>query len=255
MSIAACLNVHNERFALPGALENAAQWADHIFVIVASPGGLPSTDGTMEILSAWNIKPVMADIMEGFGVIRTRLIQECGCDWAVLLDADERIVVNGKVLRCHGNDQFPGNLNPQNSVEVIDQSFCHWRWLKGVIDGAGDDYDAVRTCRRTWMDIGMKRPAQNWHQHPDWQCRIVKNNGHIGYATDIRMHEAIRDFRTGHGPKMFQLDDTERGLFHDHFSNFFKPMEPEQNTEDMNTYEAMEKGVTDRMWISHQPRK
>lgn len=252
-SVACCINVYNDNFALPGALENAAQWADSIYVIHASPDMKPSTDGTLETLAAWGIKPVMADIMEGFGVIRSRLVRECGCDWGVVLDCDERIVVNGKVLRCHGNDQFPHTLNPQNTVEVIDQSFCHWRWLKGVIDGAGDDYYAVRTCRRAWMDIAMKRPAQNWHKIQDWQCRILRNSEFIGYDPNVKIHERIVDFRTGDGPKMFQIDDTERGLFHDHMSNFFKPMEKTQNKEDIEIYNSLESGVADRMWITKQP--
>lgn len=253
MSTAACLNIYNDAFALPGFLENAAQWCDSIHVLHASPNKKPSTDGTMEILSAWGIKPEMVDIMEGFGVIRTRLIKECGCDWSIILDCDERIPVVSKVLRCHGNDQFPHTLNPQNSVEVLDHSFCHWRWLKGIIDGAGDDYDVVRTCRRAWMDIGMKRPAQNWHKVQDWQARIVKNNGHIGYDPNVKIHERIVDFRTGGEPSMFKIDDTERGLFFDHFSNFFRPMEPKQNVEDISTYEALQKGCSESMWIARQP--
>lgn len=253
-SVAAAINVYQDNFALPGALENAAQWADSIFVIHASPDMKPSTDGTMETLEAWGIKPVMADIMEGFGVIRTRLIRECGCDWAVIMDADERYMVNGKVLRCHGGDQFPHTLNPQNSVEVIDHNYAHMKWLRGVIDGAGDDYDAVRTCRRAWMDMSFKRPAQNWTQHADWQCRIVKNNGHIGYQTERKMHEMIVDFRTGAGPKMFQIDDHERGLFTEHYNCWFKPMEPQQNTEDAETYDRLDPGVSDRMWIKHFPK-
>ena len=253
-STACAINVYQDNFALPGALENAAQWADNIFVIHASPDGKPSTDGTLETLAAWGIKPIMADIMEGFGVIRTRLIRECGCDWAIIMDADERYVVNGKVLRCHGNDQFPSTMNPQNSVEVIDQSFCHWRWLKGVIDGAGDDYDAIRTCRRAWMDMSMKRPAQNWHKHSDWQLRIVKNREGIGYTTDVKMHERLIDFTTGVEPKIFQIDDTERGLFVEHYNCFFKQMEPAQNTEDAQTYDRLDAGVSERMWIKHFPK-
>lgn len=253
-SLACAINLYNECNALPGALENAAQWADHIFVIHASPGMKPSSDGTMEILEKWGIKPVMADIMEGFGVIRTRLIKECGCDWAVVLDADERYMVNGKVLRCHGDEQFPHTLNPQNSVEVIDHNYAHMKWLRGVIDGAGDDYDAVRTCRRAWMDMSFKRPAQNWAKHPDWQLRIVKNNGHIGYSTDVRMHERIIDFRTNLGPKAFQIDDPERNLYTDHHNVFFKQMEAVQNTEDAATYDALDPGVSERMWIKYFPK-
>jgi hypothetical protein len=253
-SVAACFNVHAEQYALPGALENASQWADHIHVAVCTPGGGPTDDATMDILRAWGITPVFIDIMQGFGVIRTRIVRECGCDWGIIMDADERIMVNGKVLRCHGNDQFPGTLNPQNSVEVIDQSFCHWRWLKGVIDGAGDDYDAVRTCRRAWMDIAMKRPAQNWAKHADWQCRILRNAEYIGYDPHVKIHERIVDFRTGAGPKMFQIDDPDRNLYHEHHSNFFKPMEKTQNEEDIRIYNSLEDGVADRMWITKQPK-
>jgi hypothetical protein len=208
----------------------------------------------METLAAWGIKPVMADIMEGFGVIRTRLIKECGCDWAIIFDCDERFMINGKVLRCHGTDQFPHQLNPQNSVEIVDHNYAHMKWLRGVIDGAGDDYDAVRTCRRAWMDMSFKRPAQNWTREADWQLRIVKNNGFIGYSTDVKIHERIVDFRTNACPKTFEVNDHERGLFVEHFNIFFKQMEPAQNTEDAATYDALDPGVSERMWIKHFPK-
>lgn len=255
MSTVACAcNVYNDALALPGMLENASQWADEIFIIHSGPDGKASNDGTMEILEKWQIKPIMADIMVGFGAIRTRLIHECKCDWAIVTDSDERIPIVSRVLRCHGDDQFPHVMNPQNSVEIIDQSFCHWRWLKNIIDGAGDDYDAVRMCRRAWMDMSMRRPAQNFHRVQDWQMRCVKNNGHIGYDTSVRMHERIVDFRTGAGPRAFQIDDTERGLFYDHYNCFFKQMEPAQNTEDAETYDRLDPGVSERMWIKHFPK-
>lgn len=255
MSTVACAcNVYNDALALPGMLENAAQWADEIFIIHAGPGGKASNDGTMEILEKWQIKPIMADIMVGFGVIRTRLIHECKCDWAIITDSDERLLINGRVLRCVGEDQFPSTMQPKNRVDIIDHSFCHWRWLKGVIDGAGDDYDAIRMMRRAWMDMGMRIPAQSWVKHPDHQIRCVKNNGHIGYTSDVRMHERIVDFRTGGTPRLFQIDDPDRNFYFEHFHPFFKARELAQNQEDLEIYEQLSPGVTQHMWLSHQPK-
>lgn len=254
-TLAACFNVYQDNFALPGALENAASWADSIYVIHASPGMKPSTDGTMETLAAWSIKPVMADIREGFGVIRTRLVHECGCDWAFIMDADERFFANTAVLHCHGTDQFPHQMNPQNTVSVHDPCYAQGKMLRNVINMAGDEnYDAVRTCRRAWMDFSMKRPAQNWHAIQDWQIRCLRNRPHIGYDPNIKMHERVLDFRTGQEPKQFKSDDTSRGLFHDHFSIFFKGMEAGQNTEDAEIYNQLEAGSADRMWLHHFPK-
>lgn len=254
-SICVSINVFNDNLALPGCLENAASWADDIFVIHAGPGGKHSNDGTIETLEKWGVRTVFADILEGFGVIRTRLVHECGCDFCWISDADERFYANTAVLHCHGTDQFPHQMNPQNTVSVHDPCYAQGKMLRSVIEMAGDEnYDAVRTCRRAWMDFSMKRPAQSWHQVPDWQLRCLRNKPYIGYDPNVKIHESVKDFRTGGEPKQFKSDDTSRGLYHDHFSIFFKWLEPAQNTEDAEIYDQLEAGASERMWLHHFPK-
>jgi hypothetical protein len=47
---------------------------------------------------------------------------------------------------------------------------------------------------------------------------------------------------------------TDGSLYIDHYSHHYRAMEPEQNTEDIATYEALMPGCTKDMWISHQPK-
>ena len=77
-SIALCINVYQDAKALRGCLESGSMFFDNIFVIHAGPGGRYSTDGTIEVLEDFGIKPVFDDIERGFGKIRTRLIHDCG---------------------------------------------------------------------------------------------------------------------------------------------------------------------------------
>src|SRR4051812_21836492 len=111
MGIAAAYNVFNDAAALRGSLEAAQGFFDNIYVIHSGPGGARSTDGTLELLEEFGIKPVFADMNDGFGVIRTRLIRECGEEWAFLLDADERFFPSLPVVRCGGSERYPANPN------------------------------------------------------------------------------------------------------------------------------------------------
>lgn len=253
-TICCAFNVYNDANALPGMLENASMFFDDLFCIHAGPDGKMSNDGTIEILEKWNVRTVFADIMEGFGKIRTRLIHECGCDWCWISDADERFLPNFKVLDCHGDEQFPHTLTPKNHVGVLDPNYCQGRLLRNIIDGAGDDYFSVRTIRRAWMDFTYAHPAQNWFKVPDHQLRCVRNNGHIGYTSDVKMHERLVDLRTGQEPKYFSVEDPARNVYHEHFNIFFKGQEPKQNTEDAETYDRLDPGVSERMWIKHFPK-
>ncbi len=105
-SIACCINVYQDVIALRGCLENASSFFDNIFVIHSGPNGAFSTDGTIELLEKFGIKPVFASINDGFGVIRSRLIHECGCEWGFILDCDERYYPIQHKLSCSGSDHL-----------------------------------------------------------------------------------------------------------------------------------------------------
>lgn len=248
-TIAVAINLYNEAIALPGCLEAASQWADNIFVIHSSPGGKPSNDGTMEILERWGITPIMADISVGFGVIRTRLVQECGCDWAWICDADERAYKYAPLLSCEGDDKFPEAPYPKLTVQELGQPFNQIDHLQHLI--SNPKVDAVITRRMHWMDFTFSRPAQNFDKIPDWQARIVRNNGKIGYDPNIKMHERIINFQTGREPFFDRQSMDPRSVTMHHFHNALKPLHPEKNKEDIATYAALDAKGTEGMWIQY----
>ncbi len=253
-SIGLACNFYRESNALPGLLENAAGFFDDLLFVSSPPPGAKPDEESIEIIRKWGARIEFSDISKGFGVVRTECIHLSTTEWVFLADCDERFLHTTQVLHCEGSDQFPHVMNPQLKVHVHDPVYAQGKLLRSVINGAGEDYDAVRTCRRAWMDFTMRKPAQNWHNVQDWQCRILRNRQYLGYDPNVKIHERVRDFRGDGAPKMYCCDDTSRGLFHDHFSNWFRPMEPEQNTEDIAIYNSLEAGVADRMWISHQPK-
>lgn len=223
MSIAACFNVFNDAAALRGALETAQSFFDNIFVIHSGPGGAFSTDGTMEVLQEFGINPVLADMNVGFGVIRTRLIRECGCDWAFILDADERFFPMLQIMRCAGSERYPASPNPNLQVTKSHELIYPGKHLRELMNNRG--IDAVKTIRRHWFDFTMTRPAENWQERKDWQMRIVRNVPHIGYSNGVKMHERLVDLRSGGEPKHATVDQFG-GPFHDHFHLHFRKARP-----------------------------
>lgn len=240
-SIALCCNVYNDALALRGLLEVGARYFDNIYIIHSSPGGVRSNDGTVELCESFGISPVFDDIQKGFGVIRTRLIHDCGCEWAFLLDADERFFPQMPVLDCHGNDRWVPQSNPpiRNTVtarrDIIDQG-AH---VKNMINRG--DLMALRSTRRHWMDFTMRKPAQNWNEFPDHQLRIVRNVKEIHYKSTTLLHEHLIDDRTGADPKYAEQDNLG-GPFHDHFHPFFRLAQPGHKEANENNYYRLTHG-------------
>lgn len=239
MSIAACWNVYNDAKALRGSLELASSYFDNLFVIHSGPGGAHSTDGTIELLHEFGISPIFADIQEGYGVIRTRLIHECGCDWAFIMDADERFHPALQIMRCEGSERYPAQQNPNLTVRKSDELIFPGLTLKETIKNPA--YDGVKAIRRHWMDFSMSRPAENWIERKDWQLRIVRNRGEIQYKSGVRMHEQLIDTRTGQTPRHFTGDDYG-GPFFDHFHMHFRRAFPGTKEENERRYERLSRG-------------
>lgn len=234
-SIALATNVYNDAIALRGLLETASQFFDNLFIIHSGPGGKYSEDGTIELCESFGIKPVFDDMNRGFGAIRTRLIHDCGCDWAMIMDADERFYPTMNVITCEGSDRYPNPPDPKLKVTKHKDIINQGAHIKNQINNP--ELMAIRASRRHWFDFSMTRPSENWQTIFDHQLRIVRNHQRIHYT--LSMHEALIDGRTGTTPK-FLMQDPVGGPFFDHFHLFFRKARPghkEQNEEYYKSYD------------------
>lgn len=239
MSIAACYNVYNDADALRGSLELAQSYFDNIYVIHSGPDGAVSNDGTIELCESFGIKPVMDNINEGYGVIRTRLIHDCGCDWAFILDADERFYPSLPMMFCNGSERYPEVSEPDLSVRRSEDLINPGQYLKSMI--ASTKADAIRSIRRHWFDFSMTRPCENWEIRKDYQLRIVRNKETIIYQTERRMHEHLVDTESGTTPQFREASETG-GPFHDHFHMFFRRAKPGHKEGNEEYYARLERG-------------
>jgi hypothetical protein len=239
MSIALCCNVYNDSAALRGLLETGQRYFDNIFILHTGPCGAVSTDGTIELCESFGISPIFGDIQNGFGVIRSRLIHECGCEWAFIMDSDERFFPQLPMMTCEGDESYPAVPNPNLTVthmrDVIDQG-AH---VKNQI--RNPELMAIRTTRRHWFDFTMKKPTQNWLHNRDHQLRIVRNVKEIAYEKDRVMHERLLDSRTGKDPNFLCQDDMG-GPFHDHFHMHFRKEFKGSKEWNEKNYERLSKG-------------
>ena len=182
---------------------------------------------------------VFDDIQKGFGVVRSRLIHDCGCSWAFLADADERFFPKLPVMHCEGVEHYPEVENPNLSSFKRDEVLDQGAKLRRLI--ADPANMAIRTSRRHWFDFAMRKPTQNWLRIPDYQLRIVRNHPEIGYKSDVRMHERLVDNRTGEDP-VHATNDPYEGLFHDHFHMHFRRTQPGKKQANELNYGRLERG-------------
>ncbi len=235
-------NVYNDAIALRGLLETASQYFDELLVVHSGPNGAYSTDGTIELCEQFKVKLVFDDIDNGFGIIRSRLIHEHGCEWAMILDADERfnpampeLICEGDATWDIGNPLIRPNLTITNTTNINIQGYV----LKEFIQ-KNDSIMAVRTIRRHWMDFTNKNPTQNWNIIPDYQLRTVRNVPEINYVSDIKMHERLIDTRTGQDP--LHVISNDLLVFHDHYHPFFRNSFPGTKQFNEQNYQRLEKG-------------
>lgn len=222
-----------------GLLEIGARYFDNIFIVHSGPGGTRSTDGTIELCEQFGVTPVFDDIQNGFGVIRSRLIHDCGCEWAMIMDADERFFPHINMMDCAGSESYPAVSSPQLAVTIKPDLIDQGSQLKWLI--SHPQFDAIRATRRHWFDFTMRKPTQNWMLNQDHQLRIVRNRGEIGYQTDRVMHERLIDSRTGGTPK-FAEQDAYGGLFYDHFHMHFRRSQPGKKEANERNYSLLERG-------------
>jgi len=241
-SLCLAINFYNDAPVLRGLLEVGARCFDHIFTINSGPGGAKSTDGSIELVESFGGTVVFDDIQKGFGQIRTRLLHECGCEWACILDADERIFPQLNVMTCEGDESYPAVAQPNLKVTVKPDVIDQLGHLRNLI--RNPETMAIRSTRRHWFDYTMRRPSQNWYGpggNKDHQLRIVRNLPEIGYQKDRVMHERLIDTRTGKDPA-FVPQDEHGGIFFDHFHLYERRTRPGQKEFNEQNYARLSRG-------------
>jgi len=239
MSIALCCNVYQDAPALRGLLETGSRFFDNIFIVHSGPGGVYSTDGTIEVAESFGATVVFDSMQKGFGAIRTRLIHECGCGWAFVLDADERFYPLLNVMRCEGSESYPKFHDPHLKVTVTEDVINQGAHIRNIM--TNPQIMAIRSTRRHWFDFAMRRPSQNWLDNRDHQLRIVRNIPEIGYERDRVMHERLTDSRTGKDPVYHPQDDMG-GPFHEHFHLHFRRTIPGSKEWNEKNYARLSRG-------------
>ncbi len=242
-SIGVASTFRDEVNALPGFLESASQFFSHIFLADCSMDMSPSTDGSLDIIRKWGLPdPPLWNLSNGFGAVRSQLVESSPTDWTVVLDIDERMSVTLPHLVCVGTDRYPAQANPSLQVtETAELPYNHRDLLyKKIEEAEAKGIRCIRFQRRHWFDFTMRRPCENWTIIKDYQLRCMKSRAGVGYTVEPKMHERATDYRTGRDPDYIP-DDDQRGPYLDHFHCFIKAMEPEQRQADIAAYDALHK--------------
>lgn len=238
-SIGVAATFRDECNALPGFLESASHFFDHIFLADCSMDMTPSTDGSLDIIRKWGLPdPPRWNLSEGFGAVRSQLIHSSPTDWTVILDIDERMHVTLPLMKCEGADRFPEVAKPDLKV-WSGTAYNHRDLLFAKIAQAESlGIKTVRFSRRHWFDTTYTRPCENWNTIRDFQLRCMKSRAGVGFTTLPRMHERAWDFGNDREPEYIE-DDPECGPFIDHLHPWYKAMEPEQRKADIAAYDAL----------------
>ncbi len=246
---------HNESFALPGFIEAAEKMFDEITLVSSPMDGTPADPETIAIAEASGHTLIHDTLSQGFGALRTRCIGYSSCEWVMILDADERVWPTVPDLGCRGTEKFPHTLTPDLKIHYEGDNTDQHASLRKLCDRA-DAEGALAICvsRRHWFGAPgeWSRPCQNWHLEGDPQLRLLRNSPYLCYDPEVKMHERLLFTPTWDEPQFIRV--TDGSLYIDHYAHHYRAMEPEQNTEDIATYEALSPGCTKDMWISHQPQ-
>ena len=249
-SIGLAVNFYREPNTLPGLLENASRFFDDILMVSAPPVGAPPDDESIAIIEKYGARIIHTNIDAGFGVVRTKCLHESSTEWVLISDGDERFFNTLPLYAISGTGRYPENLVPNLHVGILNPAHAQGDRLRHIVKHeCHPETMAVRLCRRHWMDWGMHSPCQDWRQHNDWQLRFLRNRPHIGYRSEVKMHEQCVDLKTGRDP-VYATGDITSGPFIDHFHVPAKLMEPDQRREDIAIYDALHSGSTIGMWVT-----
>lgn len=239
-SIGVAASFRDEANALPGFLEMAASFFEEILLVDCSMDMTPSTDGSLDIIRKWGLPdPPRWNLSNGFGAVRSQLLNTSRTDWTVILDIDERMHVTQRLLRCSGTDRYPEVMKPDLKVLVDGPAYNQRALLnEKVAEAEMSGVRAVRFSRRHWFDPSYTRPCENWNVIRDFQLRCMKSRAGMGFTIEPKMHERAMDFTDNCDPKYIE-DDPMRGPFIEHLHCHFKAMEPDQRRADIAAYDAL----------------
>ena len=256
-TIAVVCNFYRESFSLPSFFGPAEDFFDELVFVSSPPERGMADEESIALVQASGHRLIHDTVAQGFGALRTRCISYSKCDWTIILDADERVWASTPMLNCNGTESFPSSPSPalvvtENGIEMNQRVLLRQLIAKAEAEGSL----AVCLSRRHWFDAPGKhrKSCQNWRTgDADWQLRCLKNTPFLCYDPEVKMHERLLFTPTWGEPKFLRASTSE-GPFIDHYSNFYRSMEPAQNTEDIKTYESLQPGCTKDMWISRQPQ-
>jgi glycosyltransferase involved in cell wall biosynthesis len=86
LPLSLCMIVRNEERLLAGCLESAAPYVSEMIVVDTG-----SSDGTIELATAFGAKIVQAEWQDDFAAARNKGIELASEPWVLVLDADERL--------------------------------------------------------------------------------------------------------------------------------------------------------------------
>lgn len=228
----------DERYALPGLLENAAPYFDDIVAFSAPPEGETATEEDIGLLEKWGVRIVHDTIEEGFGPLRTRMITAPDTEWTWISDCDERHFCP-LVLGCEGTESWDMTPDHRPAIKAVKHGLYDQFGMVKQILGENPAADAVLAVRRHWFDWTYCNPTQNWAAvTPDWQCRILRNTESTSFRGG--MHEGCYSQKTGTMPTHLKMDPADpKGVFFDHFHIPIKSFEAENRQLDIRTYDRL----------------
>ncbi len=254
MSLGIAANFYREPHALPGFLQMACSgYFDDVVMVSSPPSDAKPDDESIALVEKAGVRLVHTTIDAGYGVVRTRCIRESQAEFVMILDCDERYIVEDLYphLKCIGNEGYPEFKEPKLIVERGgDLGFSGSKMLlKGLLSEMTKDQMALRFSRRHWFGPpgDLTKPCQNWHILPDWQLRIVRNSPFIFFDPSRKMHEHLKDSRTWEEPSWHT--GTDFGIpFVEHHHCYFKGLDPEGRKQAVKTYNKLDADLTNGMW-------
>lgn len=241
-SIGIAATFRDEVNAMPGFLEMATAFADHVFLADCSYDMSPSRDGSLDIIRKWGFPdPPLWDLSDGFGAVRSQLVHSCPTDWTIIMDIDERLGITLPDITCVGTEAYPEYPHPNLFTHPVGDPYNHRDVvIAKIIEAERKGLKAVRFARRHWFTPGHLKPTQNFTIIRDYQLRCMKSRSGIGFTTKPRMHERAFDFDLNREPD-YVPDDPKFGPYMDHYHLWYKGMEKEQRQEDIRVYDLLDK--------------
>lgn len=158
MGITLAAMVKNEENCIEGMIRSVLPIVNEVVIVDTG-----STDKTLEIVTGiQEVSKLLYKEFTNFGEVRTFTLRQATSEWILMLDADERILVEDlpKIKSMTEQTQYDAWLLPRHQ----------WDNLEHNPNGPG-------------MAAVEKRV------YPDWQCRLFKNRPTIKYIHPV--HESL----------------------------------------------------------------